>query len=180
MKKAVFLGCIVCVGLLLVACSSKGNEKSIELQKTSTVKSIQRKGSDSSVVDASDALLAEEFITIFINQSFDKEMLVQKEKRLVELAGDSSLDVAISDIRALKVELEAYQKTGQISTSASVTLVEREISSLTVYQNGALFFADVSYSEDSPAYVGSFDRRRQFTFKIEENKIIHFEEVIYK
>lgn len=180
MKKAVFLGCIVCASLLLVACSSKDNEKSVEPQKTSTVKSIRHKESDSSEVDTNDNFLVEEFMTVYINQSFDKEMLDQKEKRLVELAGDSSLDVAISDIRSLKAELESYQKTGQISTSASVTLVEREISSLTIYQNGSLFFADVSYSEDSPAYVGSFDRRRQFTFKIEENKIIHFEEVIYK
>ena len=155
-------------------------EKSVEPQKTSTVKSIRHKESDSSEVDTNDNFLVEEFMTVYINQSFDKEMLDQKEKRLVELAGDSSLDVAISDIRSLKAELESYQKTGQISTSASVTLVEREISSLTIYQNGSLFFADVSYSEDSPAYVGSFDRRRQFTFKIEENKIIHFEEVIYK
>ncbi|CRH86165.1 Uncharacterised protein [Chlamydia trachomatis] len=106
--------------------------------------------------------------------------LKEKEKALKGYRGDSSLDSAIQSVSSLQVEVVEYQKTKEIQNMASVTLVERELQNMTVYQNGALYFADVSYSESSPAYAGKFDRRRQFTFKIQNGKINQFEEVIYK
>ncbi|WP_449449182.1 hypothetical protein [Streptococcus suis] len=122
--------------------------------------------------------LADEFMRMYIHQVFDLEELKTKEQRLQEFAGDTSLDEVIRAVAYMQEELKDYQETNRISTSASVTLVERRITELTVYSRGQRYFADVSYVEDSPAYSGRFDRRRQFAFKIEGQKVLQFEEVL--
>ncbi|HEM3667113.1 TPA: hypothetical protein U1C81_000864 [Streptococcus suis] len=58
-----------------------------------------------------------------------------------------------------------------------MTLVERTLEKSEVYKRGALYFADVTYKESSPAYGGSFERRKQYSFKIQDSKIIGFQEV---
>lgn len=180
MKKCLFIFLLASSIFMLASCGKKQPKEKEEAQTRASVTKVQP-SSNSREKSMSDKLFfAEEFMTTYINQSFDLTGLKDKQERLEELSGDGSLEEAIRSIVALQAELLEYQETKQISTSASVTLVEREISSLTLYQNGALFFADVSYSENSPAFSGSFDRRRQFTFKIEDDKIINFEEVIYK
>lgn len=178
MRNMVVLGLVVCASLLMVACTNEKKEEAVEPQKNSTVKPIQQKEKDLSVVDTNEDQLVEEFMTVYINQSFNKELLNQKEKRLLELAGDSSLDLALSDLAGLKAELAAYEKSKTLATSASVTLVERELDDLQVYKDGAMYFVDVEYTESSPAYEGKFERRQQYTFKVEEGKIVQFEEVL--
>lgn len=181
MKKIEILVVLVCISLLMIACSNEKKEDKTEPSQSSVVKSIDLpSSSDSSIKSSNQLKLAEEFMTTYIRQSFDLVELKEKEKALEGYAGDSSLDSAIQAVVSLQVEVAEYQKTEQIENMASVTLVERELQDMTIYQNGALYFADVSYSESSPAYAGRFDRRRQFTFKIQDGKVHQFEEVIYK
>lgn len=61
---------------------------------------------DEVVVETDENQQAEEFITVYINQPFDKEQLNQKES----CRGDSSLDLAISDITALKSEFRSLSE----------------------------------------------------------------------
>ncbi len=175
---------VIAVSLLssvLSACSSDKTEDSKEGSKSSVIKVDDSSlKSEEKKITSSQLEFAKEFMTHYIEQSFDQEKLKEKETLLEKYRGDSSLDVAIQEVIYLKEEVEEYKKTNKIENMASVTLIERKIGNVTIYQNGALYFADVSYSESSPAFSGKFARRRQYTFKIEDGKINQFEEVIYK
>lgn len=167
---------LVCLSfLLLVACSQKEREVSSKGEDKVIVEKKQTVVSDS---QSSNDLIAESFIKNYIEQSFDQEALDRKESDLRALAGDSSLDTALIELLALKSELAEYEKTKRLRTSASVILVERTLENSEVYKKGALYFADVTYKESSPAFSGSFERRKQYTFKIDDGKIVQFEEVL--
>ncbi|OBZ00657.1 hypothetical protein BBG03_03485 [Streptococcus dysgalactiae subsp. equisimilis] len=181
MKKIEILTLLLFTSLLMIACSNEKKETKTATSQSSIVRiADSHPGSDGKVQTDNQVQVADEFMVTYIEQSFDLVKLKEKEEKLKKYAGDSSLDVAIQEISSLQMEVIDYKKKGKIEKMGSVTLIERAIHDVTIYQNGALYFADVSYSESSPAFEGSFDRRRQFTFKIEGNKVIKFEEVIYK
>lgn len=166
---------LVCLSLTLVGCSQKDTEVSSNDEERIIVEKKQFTVSEN---QSSNDLIADEFIKLYIEQSFEQEALEKKEEDLRILAGDSSLDTALSDLLALKSEVADYQKTKAIRTSASVTLVERVLKSSDVYKKGTLYFADVIYEESSPAFSGNFERRKQYTFKIDNGKVVQFEEVL--
>ncbi|HEL9639349.1 TPA: hypothetical protein U1B40_001351 [Streptococcus suis] len=171
MKKLV---CASCLLLLLVGCTSKETNQS---EEQTVVKPIQTTNATQKEYSSFD-VIADNFMKTYIEQSFDLEELAQKQKKLEDIAGDSSLDVAISDVVALQSEVEEYQNSKVLRTSASVTLVERSLQHIEVYKKGALYFADVTFKEDSPAYNGAFERRKQYSFKIQDSKVVQFEEVL--
>lgn len=159
--------------LFLVGCAAKQN---VDTEKTVSIKPVQT-SSDVQKEYSSFDVIADDFVKVYIEQSFDLEQLELKKKRLEDFAGDSSLELAVSDVVALQSELSEYQKNNVLRTSASVTLVERTLEKSEVYKRGALYFADVTYKESSPAYGGSFERRKQYSFKVQDSKIVSFQEV---
>lgn len=165
---------VLCLSLLLSACSQQKAEMPEKEEKIV----VEKKQSSISANQSSYDLIAESFIKNYIEQSFDQEALDRKESDLRALAGDSSLDTALTELLALKSELAEYEKTKRLRTSASVILVERTLENSEVYKKGALYFVDVKYKESSPAFAGEFERRKQYTFKIDNGKIVQFEEVL--
>ena len=174
MKKIIKKGICSLLLLLLVGCTTKESIDTTE--ELVSVKPLQVT-SDVRKEHTSFDVVADDFIKVYVEQFFDLEQLELKQKKLEEFAGDSSLELAISDVVALQSELSEYQKNNVLRTSASVTLVERTLEKSEVYKRGALYFADVTYKESSPAYAGSFERRKQYSFKVQESKIVSFKEV---
>lgn len=174
---------ILTVGLLLVvlmtACSSKKAER-LESSEEKPKMSLVQSSVDRIETSLSTDELAERFIKVYVEQSFNEEELANKASLLEGWKGDGSLDRALSDLQALRVELSDYLETRTIRTSASVTLVERQIQFVEVYTNGVKYLVDVSYKESSPAYSGVFDRRKLYTFKVQEGQIVQFEEVLLR
>ncbi|MBF0777885.1 hypothetical protein [Streptococcus cuniculi] len=165
---------LLCLSFLLVACS----HKEVEIKPDEKKIVVEKEQSSLSENQSSSDLVAETFIKTYIEQSFEKENLDQKESDLRRLAGDSSLDTALSDLSALKSELAEYRKTKTIRTSASFILVERELVALEVYKNGEKYFVSVKFKETSPAYSGEIERRMQYKFKVHDSKIFQFEEIL--
>lgn len=162
------------LSFLLVACSHKEVESKLDEKKIV----VEKKQSSLSESQSSNDLVAEAFIKAYIEQSFEQEALDQKESDLRRFVGDSSLDTALSDLRALKSELADYRKTKTIRTSASFILVERSLVTLEVYKNSEKYFVSVKFKETSPAYSGEIERRMQYKFKVQNSKIFQFEEVL--
>ncbi|MGJ0023177.1 hypothetical protein N1495_01030 [Streptococcus didelphis] len=146
MKKVEVLVLLVCTSLLMNACTNKKKETGMKVSRQSSVVKIadSSSSSDSKVRSDNQLQVAEDFMQTYIEQSIDLVKLKEKEKALKGYRGDSSLDSAIQSVSSLQVEVVEYQKTKEIQNMASVTLVERELQNVTVYQNGALHFVDVS------------------------------------
>ncbi|HEM3667112.1 TPA: hypothetical protein U1C81_000863 [Streptococcus suis] len=92
--------------LFLVGCAAKQN---VDTEKTVSIKPVQT-SSDVQKEYSSFDVIADNFIKVYIEQSFDLEQLELKKKRLEDFAGDSSLELAVSDVVALQSELSEYQK----------------------------------------------------------------------
>lgn len=168
---------VLCLGLMCVSACGKGEEVAEERQEN--VVPLVSSSSEAGI-ESSYSSLAEDFITIYIEQEFDLELLKQKSAALDRYAGDSSLDIAKRDVKSLEQEVADYQRTKEVKNYASVTLVERKLHSVEVYMNGAKYLVDVTYKESSPAYAGVFDRRKLYTFKVQEGQIVQFEEVLLR
>ncbi|MCC9700280.1 hypothetical protein HK248_03815, partial [Streptococcus agalactiae] len=93
---------VIAVSLLssvLSACSSDKTEDSKEGSKSSVIKVDDSSlKSEEKKITSSQLEFAKEFMTHYIEQSFDQEKLKEKETLLEKYRGDSSLDVAIQEV----------------------------------------------------------------------------------
>ena len=181
-KKIMCLSLLVFASFFLASCvreNSKSLQESKEKDRVMKIdKSTTSETSTSSNPEDSQ-LIAEEFMSAYMNQKFDLTDIERRKSKLLSLLSEKTQQetTILADLETFKQQLDNFQTKKELNTSSSAVLVERKIDSLDVYKKEDKYLADVVYSETSPVVTNAYQVHKQFSFEVVNRKIENLKEI---
>ena len=181
-KKIMCLSLLVFASFSLASCV-KENSKSLQeaKEKDRVMKIDKSTTSETSTSSNSEdsQLIAEEFMSAYMNQKFDLADVERRKSKLLSLLSEKTQQetTILADLETFKQQLDNFQTKKELNTSSSAVLVERKIDSLDVYKKEDKYLADVVYSETSPVVTNAYQVHKQFSFEVVNRKIENLKEL---